>query len=60
MSYVSSFTLTKEQKEKVQKEVEEIREKHKLYENVECVTEFDVGYLFEPTEDEMNELEEDK
>lgn len=52
--------MTKEQEEKVQKEVEEIREKHKLYENVECVTEFDVGYLFEPTEDEMNELEEDK
>lgn len=59
MNYRTSYTLTKEQEEKVQKEVAEIREKHKAYENIECVTEFDVGYLFEPTEEELNELEED-
>lgn len=59
MSYVASFTLTKEQEEKVQKEVNEIRAKYKGYENIECVTEFDVGHLFEPTQEELDELEED-
>lgn len=54
-----SYTLTDEQKEKSSRIVMEIRKKFSKYDSIICESVFDAGVYFEPTDDDLKEIDEE-
>lgn len=54
-----SYTLTKEQQELSKKTAQAIIEKNSKYDFITCDSTFDAGVFFEPTDEELQEIESD-